>query len=145
MAGHDIARLDERGLSRLRATELSLLLQDPLQNLLPYATSLENLASPSAGPPPGLALAISPKLLSTSSIRSGPATRASALRRRAATAALATAVATSPRVLLADEPTASWILGRDSMIDALRHAHELSGATVIVVTHDPSLRRFRAP
>src|SRR5579875_3085439 len=40
---HDMARLDARGLGRLRATELALLLQDPLQNLLPYATTMENL------------------------------------------------------------------------------------------------------
>src|ERR1700760_3219299 len=41
---HDMARRDGRGLAELRATELALLLQDPLQNLLQYATTLENLA-----------------------------------------------------------------------------------------------------
>src|ERR1700722_1634965 len=44
VAGHDMARLGERGISRLRSTELGLLLQEPLHNLIPYATALDNLA-----------------------------------------------------------------------------------------------------
>ena len=44
VAGHDMARLSERGVSRLRSTELGLLLQEPLHNLIPYATALDSLA-----------------------------------------------------------------------------------------------------
>src|ERR1700733_12485476 len=44
VAGHDMARLSERGVSRLRSTELGLLLQEPLHNLIPYATAIDNLA-----------------------------------------------------------------------------------------------------
>jgi putative ABC transport system ATP-binding protein len=54
--------------------------------------------------------------------------------------ALASAMATSPRVLLADEPTARLDpAGRDAIIENLRRAHELSGATVLIVTHDTTL------
>ena len=54
--------------------------------------------------------------------------------------ALASAMATSPRVLLADEPTVRLDpAGRDAVIDNLRRAHELSGATVVIVTHDTAL------
>jgi putative ABC transport system ATP-binding protein len=54
--------------------------------------------------------------------------------------AIASAMATSPRVLLADEPTARLDpAGRDAVIDNLRRAHELSGATIIIVTHDTTL------
>lgn len=49
VAGHDMARLDEHGLGRLRSTELALLLQDPLQNLIPDATVRETWRSLSAG------------------------------------------------------------------------------------------------
>lgn len=54
--------------------------------------------------------------------------------------AIASAMSTSPRVLLADEPTARLdVAGRDAVIENLWRAHELSGATVLIVTHDTTL------
>lgn len=140
VAGHNLARLDERALSRLRATELALLLQEPLENLIPYATPLENFAFAQRGArrrgwrlrwsPPELveAFALGP-------VADRPVYRLSGgEQQKVATAA---ATATSPRVLVADEPTAGLDApGREAVIDALRRAHELSGATIIVATHD---------
>jgi len=140
---HDLARLDARGLGRLRATELALLLQDPLQNLLPYATALENLSFAQRGATRrGWPLRWSAgELIDTFDLGS--------IARRAVhelsggeqqRVAIASAMATSPRVLLADEPTARLDrAGRDAVIDELRRAHELSGATVLIVTHDTTL------
>jgi ABC-type lipoprotein export system ATPase subunit len=140
---HDLARLDSSGLGKLRATELSLLLQDPLQNLLPYATALENLAFAQRGARRrGWPLRWRPEELIE-------AFGLAAVARRSVfqvsggeqqRVAIACAMATSPRVLLADEPTARLDLAaRDTVIENLRRAHELSGATVVIVTHDTSL------
>jgi putative ABC transport system ATP-binding protein len=49
IGGQDITQLDAASLSRLRATELSLLLQDPSRNLLPYATVSQNISFAARG------------------------------------------------------------------------------------------------
>ncbi len=140
VGGQDMARLDERGLSRLRATELALLLQDPLQNLLPYATPRDNLGFAQRGSRRRRwPLRWSPKELlqgfGLESVADRPVQQLSGGEQQKV--AMATAVATSPRVLVADEPTTNLDpAGRESVIEALRRAHELSGATVIVATHD---------
>jgi ABC-type lipoprotein export system ATPase subunit len=143
VGGHDMARMDERGLSRMRCTVLSLLLQDALQNLIPYATAEENLAFVQRGARRrGWRLRWSPEAL-VDTFGLGPVAHrpvyqlSSGEQQRVA---MASALATSPRVLLADEPTTQLDpAGRDAVIDALRRAHELSGATVVVVTHDDAV------
>jgi len=143
LAGHDLARLDDQGLSRLRSTELALLLQDPLQNLIPYATPLENLAFVQRGARRrGWPLRWGPEELAET-FGLGPVARRPVHQLSGGEqqrVAMASAVATSPRVLLADEPTCQLdTVARDSVIDALRRAHDLSGATIIVVTHDSAV------
>jgi putative ABC transport system ATP-binding protein len=143
VAGHDMARLDEGELSRLRATELALLLQDPLQNLLPYATTLENLAFAQRGARRRRwSLRWTPETL-VDTFGLGPVARRPVYQLSAGEqqrVAMASAVSTSPLVLLADEPTCQLDpAGRDSVIESLRQAHAVSGATVIVVTHDDAL------
>jgi putative ABC transport system ATP-binding protein len=140
---HEMSRLDPAGLNRLRATELALLLQDPMQNLLPYATTLENLAFVQRGARRHRwPLRWSPTELVSAfgldSIAHRPVHQVSGGEQQRV--AIASAMATSPRVLLADEPTARLDLrARDTVIENLRRAHELSGATVIIVTHDTTL------
>ena len=143
VAGHDMARLDERGLSRLRSTELALLLQEPLANLLPYATALGNLAFAQRGArrrrwplrwtPDELV-----ETFGLAPVAHRPVHDLAAGEQQRV--AIACAVATSPRVLLADEPTCQLdSAGRDAVIEALGRARELSGVTVIVVTHDATV------
>lgn len=140
VAGHDMARLGERGVSRLRCTELALLLQDPLHNLIPYATALDNLAFATRGARRrGWPLRWeSTELIETFGLErfaSRPVHQLSGGEQQRV--AIASALAPSPRVLLADEPTCQLDpRGRDSVIETLKIAHELSGATIIVVTHD---------
>lgn len=143
IAGQDLTRLDQRGLSRLRATELSLLLQDPLRNLLPYGTVIENAAFAARGARRrGWPLRWEPaelvERLGLAAVADRPVYRLSAGEQNRA--AIASALATSPRVLLADEPTGQLDpVSRDDVISALWEARELSGATVIVVTHDSAV------
>ncbi len=143
LAGNDLSRMDERGLSRLRATALALLLQDPLQNLIPYATAEENVAFAQRGARRrGWTLRWAPaELIDTfglGAVAHRPVHQLSGGEQQRV--AMASAVATSPRVLLADEPTCQLDpAARDSVIEALRHAHQVSGATIIVVTHDAAV------
>jgi putative ABC transport system ATP-binding protein len=140
---HDMARMDGPALNQLRATELSLLLQDPMQNLLAYATALENLAFAQRGARRrGWPLRWTPEELidafDLDAIARRPVHQISGGEQQRV--AIASAVATSPRVLLADEPTARLDrAGRDAVIEDLRRAHELSGSTVVIVTHDSTL------
>jgi ABC-type lipoprotein export system ATPase subunit len=137
---HDLGRLDAQSLSQLRATELSLLLQDPLQNLLPYATVAENVVFASRGArrrgwpiqhEPGELL----DGLGLAPVADRPVHLLSAGQQNRA--AIASALSTSPRVLLADEPTGNLDpASRDRVIASLHEAQEITGATIIVVTHD---------
>jgi ABC-type lipoprotein export system ATPase subunit len=140
VAGHDMTRLDEQGLSRLRSTELALLLQDPLQNLIPYATVAENVAFAQRGArrrrwPVRWSPNELVDLFGLEAAGQRPVYQLSSGEQQKA--AMASAVATSPRVLVADEPTTNLdTAGREAVIEGLRRAHELSGATIIVATHD---------
>lgn len=142
VGGHNVARLDRRGLTRLRSTELSLLLQDPLSNLLPYATTLENFAFAQRGARRrGWPLRVNVEALIDSfglgHVAKRPVHGLSSGEQQKV--AMASAVATSPRVLVADEPTTGLDpVGRDAVIDGLRRAHELAGTTLVVATHDPA-------
>lgn len=54
--------------------------------------------------------------------------------------AVARALANSPSVLLADEPTASLDIDNcDIVIDAFKKANREFGATVVIASHDPAL------
>lgn len=143
VAGHDVGRMDPAGISRLRATELSLLLQEPLHNVIPYATAMESIAFAQRGArrrrwpvrwdPDDVV-----EQFGLGPVAHRPVHQLSGGEQQRV--ALATAMATSPRLLLCDEPTCQLdSAGRYAVIDALRHAHELSGATVVVVTHDAAV------
>jgi putative ABC transport system ATP-binding protein len=143
VAGHDMARVGERGISKLRSTELGLLLQEPLHNLIPYATPLDNLAFARRGAKRrGWPLRWEPaELIETfglARVANRPVYQLSSGEQQKV--AIASALAPSPRVLLADEPTCQLdARGRESVIESLSIAHELSGATIIVVTHDSAV------
>jgi putative ABC transport system ATP-binding protein len=141
VAGHDLGRMGSAALNRLRATDVALLLQDPLDNLLPYATAAQNVRFAQRGArrrhwplrwSAGEILAA----LGLEPLANRPMTELSGGQQQQV--AVATVLAASPRVLLADEPTAHLDpMGRQAAIAALQQANRLSGATTIVVTHDP--------
>ncbi len=143
VAGHDVGHLDGRRLARLRATELALLLQEPLHNLLPYATAGDNIAFAQRGSrrrrwPLRWDVEDLVDAFSLGPVARRPVHQLSGGEQQRV--AMASAMATSPRVLLADEPTCQLDpRGRDAVIESLRQAHALSGATVIVVTHDSAV------
>ena len=138
LGGHDLSQLSEGQRARLRRREIGYLFQS--DNLLPFLTALENV---------GLQLAVdggdawerSVELLDAL----GLADHASKLpdqlsggqRQRVA---VARALVHRPRLVLADEPTGS--LDEESaaaLVDVLLALPGDTGATLVVVTHDPAL------
>jgi len=138
LAGEDIGRLDEDRRAQLRRGALGVMLQR--DNLHPLLTVRENVALPLelAGKPAGSAVE---ELIA----RVGLADQA---RRRphqlsggqAQRAAVAVALATQPRVLLADEPTGELDEATsEEILDLLDELRRTTGIAIVTVTHNPSV------
>lgn len=140
LGDEEISRLPERRLARVRARLVSTMLQGATRNLLPYATAKQNLAFArlgGSGDHDGRDLPDPTELLRLVGLHDQRDQTVSTLsggqRQRLA---LACAVATGPRLLLADEPTSA--LGhedRDTVVGLLHRIGDDYGTTVVVVTH----------
>ena len=139
----EISRMGERYLARVRARFVSTMLQGATRNLLPYATARQNIGFAR------LALKGSDRreVLSDRDLlrRVGMqeqadqvvSTMSGGQRQRLA---LACAVSTSPRLLLADEPTSQLSHeDRDHVIELLHEIGDDLGTTIVVVTHQPEV------
>ena len=122
--GHDLTRLGEAASDRLRADKLGLVFQQ--FNLLPGFTALENV-------------------LVAMSFGSGKPDRWRAADLLASVGqqqrvAVARALANRPRVILADEPTASIDTAhQDQVIDLLTTTCAEQDVALLVVTHAPEV------
>lgn len=138
----DIAGLSERARDRWRLRNVGLVFQD--FHLIPELGVLDNVLLPArfATLRPGSevreraeALLASVGLIDLRRRRAGLLSRGEQQR-----AAIARALLHDPRIILADEPTAS--LDQDNgraVIDLLVGTANRSGATLICATHDPAL------
>ena len=140
---HDIARVSEPELARLRARRIGSLLQGAERNLLSYATTTQNLefarrAVPSADRDNLVTGASLLELLGLQDLAHRRIADLSGGERQRV--ALASTLASNPGLLLADEPTSA--LGqhdRDAMVDLLERVGDQFGTTVVIVTHDPDI------
>jgi putative ABC transport system ATP-binding protein len=141
-AGRPVAELDDDALSRLRAREIGFVFQ--AFHLIPQLTVVENVETPLqyAGVParewrPRALRALEQVALvpradhRPSELSGGEAQRA----------AIARALVTAPRLLLADEPTGNLDSATGSEIAGLLDALHDQGATIVVVTHNEALAR----
>lgn len=141
--GTDLGRLKSAERRRLRAFDVSYVVQGTLPNILPFATALENVWFAQHGavreghPPPW-----SPEdLLGHLGLEEVADVAVHDLPRAfQQEVAVAAGVAPGARLLLADEPTAQLTAaGAERVIALLKKVNADFGTTVVIVTHDPGV------
>jgi putative ABC transport system ATP-binding protein len=136
----DMGKLTDREISRLRGTQVGVVVQGAARNLLSYLTLEDNVAlsQKRAARTAGIKLDDPETVLDLVGLGGlgghKPTTVSAGARQRAA---LAVGIASSPGLLLVDEPTSQLdVTGRDEVIGALLRINEVRGTTIVVVTHD---------
>ncbi len=143
VGGHEIARMDEKGLARMRAADVGVVLQGAMRNLLPYASPIDNVrfAQRGAAKVSDTILASPEEVLDLVGLADEATTSLAALspgqRQRLA---VAVGMAARPGLLLLDEPTSQLDHeGRDEVLRAVAEVNRDLGTTVVAVTHDPDV------
>lgn len=139
----DLGKLVGSELQRLRATEVSYLLQDPAENLLPYATAVENVwfAQQATRRQDDREVPDPHQHLAQLGLADVADRRVVELPRgMQQQVALASAVGNSPRLLLADEPTNQLDSPASAaVVTLLQTINAQLGTTIVLVTHDPAV------
>lgn len=152
IGSHDIARMDERGLARMRAADVGVVLQGAMRNLLPYASPVDNVRFAQRGaktlrsgsdegeatvgelPEPREVLGL---VGLADHARTPLGSLSPGQRQRLA---VGVGLAARPGLLLLDEPTSQLDhAGRDEVLQAVTGINRDLGTTVIAVTHDPDV------
>jgi putative ABC transport system ATP-binding protein len=137
----DLGTARPRDLDRLRRDVLGLMLQGTDVNLLRHESAAANVAWAVRGTP-GRDASIGERVLRAGRVPDDdrPVARLGASQRQ--TVALAVALATRPRLLLADEPTSRLDDdARDRLLDLLVEETDRDGIAVLLVTHDEDVAR----
>ncbi len=139
--GRQISNLPDAQRARWRRHELGLVFQS--DNLLPFLTAVENvslqLALRAAPDGFGQSVALLAELGLAREADKLPDQLSGGQRQRVA---VARALVHRPSVILADEPTGSLDADNSAaVLDLLLAAQRESGATLVVVTHDPVVAR----
>lgn len=137
--GHDLTAMDEDALALFRQGRMGIVFQS--FHLIPTMTALENVATPLELAGVSDAFDRAKAALDTVGLghRTGhyPAQMSGGEQQRVA---LARACAPEPAILLADEPTGNLDSTNGAAImDLLFGLRDTYGATLVLVTHDPSL------
>ncbi len=140
IGSYDIGKLSDTEISRLRGTEIGVVLQGAARNLLPYATLAKNIkvAQTRAARTRGIKLDHPERILDLVGLGGYGHLHLTDLTAGAQQrAALAVGIATGPGLLLVDEPTSQLDThGRDEVISAMEMVNAERGTTIVVVTHD---------
>jgi putative ABC transport system ATP-binding protein len=137
VAGHDITRMKDRDLTRLRRKHIGFVFQS--FNLLPTLSAEENVVLPVAiagrKPPAAEIDALLERVGLTERRSHKPAQLSGGQQQRVA---IARALITRPTVLFADEPTGNLDSEAGAgILSLLRDAVDTDGQTTLMVTHDP--------
>jgi putative ABC transport system ATP-binding protein len=138
----ELSRLQPKELQELRATEVSYVLQETAHNLLPFATAAQNVWFAQQGARRRHQPTLDPlDLLGMLGLAEVAHRRVAELPRgEQQQVALAAGVGSSPRLLLADEPTSQLESAASRRVVALLQSiNEQLGTTVVLVTHDPEV------
>lgn len=143
VAGHDLTTMRGQELVRYRRSTVGFVRQQSSRNLLPNLTAAENVTLPLAlaGANRRERAAKSAELLGVMGLADRadrrPAHLSGGEQQRVS---IAVALAGSPRVLLADEPTGQLDARTgEEVFAALRAVNESFGCTVVIVTHDATV------
>ena len=142
LAGEDVSRLDDEGLTRLRRDTLGFVFQ--FHHLLPAFTAEENVSMPVRSRDGVVSRAMRERargLLDAVGLAQAmdrkPAQLSGGMQQRVA---IARALMLEPPLVLADEPTGNLDTASSSEVFALmRGIHQRVGTTFLIVTHDPRL------
>ncbi|MFC6237494.1 ABC transporter ATP-binding protein [Longivirga aurantiaca] len=143
VGGDEMTAMSERELLMLRAHRLGVVVQDPSRNLLPYGTAEDNVRFAQRGvrgfrraslPTPAVLLhALGLTHLAGRAVGGFSGGEQQRL-------AVAMGMATSPGLLLVDEPTSQLDkANRDAVVELIAAVGRQFGTTVVVVTHDPEV------
>ncbi|GAB3787942.1 ABC transporter ATP-binding protein [Nocardioides ungokensis] len=141
----ELSSASPRELDEMRANDVSLMLQGAVRNLLPYFTPQENVRFAQ-----GAARRAGKDLPDPEDVLARVGLSADAHRPLATLtpghlqlAALAVAIAPSPGLLLADEPTSQLDHpARDRVLGCMADINRDLGTTIVLVTHDPEVATF---
>ena len=140
----DLTRMKGRQITNLRRNKLGFIFQS--YNLIPVLSALENVELPMiiTGVPrrerSGRALELLDMVSLSDRANHQPDELSGGEQQRVA---IARALANHPSIILADEPTGDLDTRTgEEIMDVLREASRKEGATVIVVTHNPSIARL---
>lgn len=141
VAGHDLLNMSHSERTLYRRKTIGFVWQQTARNLLPYLTALENVEMPLIldGIPISARYRRASELLDlvglTDRRNHKPEQLSGGEQQRVA---IATALANSPRVLFADEPTGELdTKTSNEVFDVMRRANQANDVTIVVVTHDP--------
>lgn len=142
--GNELLGLDDRSMTRIRGKDIAMVFQDPLSALTPVYTVGDQIIE---------ALRIHQDLDKAAARKRtielldmvgipDPARRVDAfphefsggMRQRAV---IAMAIANDPKVIIADEPTTALdVTIQAQILEVLKTAQEVTGAAIVVITHD---------
>lgn len=143
VAGWDLLRMSHADRLTYRRSVVGFVWQQTGRNLLPYLSAKENVMLPMAFSGTGASARgkRAMELLDAMGMASMAGRRPNQLSGgEQQRVAIAVALANSPQVLYADEPTGELDSATgDDVFEALRSANRDLGATVVVVTHDSTV------
>lgn len=141
VAGHDLLNMKRKERVQYQRHTVGFIWQQTSRNLLPYLTAVENVCLPMAITGRDGRMDRADQLLKVLGIEHcrdrTPEQMSGGEQQRAA---IAVAIANSPQVILADEPTGELDEATSAdVLEAMRSVNEELGITTLIVTHDPSV------
>ena len=144
LEGRDLVRASEEELRQVRGSQIAMVFQSPrtsLNPVIPVGRQIERLLRLHAGLAPAAARTRALAMLAETGIAE-PARRAAQYPHQLSggmcqRVMIAMALATSPRLLIADEPTTGLDVSIAAQIlDLLRDLGRRTGAAILLITHD---------
>jgi ABC-type lipoprotein export system ATPase subunit len=139
VAGHDLMAMSGKDRTEYRRSTIGFIWQQSARNLFPYLSAIDNVQMPMILQGTSQRRTRAAELLELVDLGDRITHRPSELSGgEQQRVAIAVALANSPEVLLADEPTGELdTMTSNDVFRVLRNVNKDLGVTLVVVTHDP--------